>query len=250
MVKVKVAIITIAGLITGSFLNAVIYRIPRGISIITPRSHCPSCETELGIQDLIPLFSYISTGGKCRYCGESIGLQYLLVELLTALSFLLLYQKLGNDLSIFFYIIPVMVMISTTFTDLEKMMVPNKITYPAVILGFFLAIFTAKITIVNSLLGILVPGGVLLLLHAVYPQGLGMGDVKLVAALGAFLGWKVVLLGIFLGSLFGLVAALVLLYLGVIDRRTRIPFAPLINGGCFLAFIFEEPLLLFYLNLF
>jgi leader peptidase (prepilin peptidase)/N-methyltransferase len=240
----------ILGLIVGSFLNVVIYRLPEGKSIVNPPSHCPQCNTRLKFIDLIPVFSYLFAGGKCRYCGAKISFQYPLVELLTAFFFLFSYLKFGLTSEFFIYVLLLSVLIVISFIDYKYMIIPNIITYSGIIIGFISAIIFDYITIIDSLLGIFIPALLLLIVALLFKGGMGMGDVKLVSMLGAFLGYKYTLAGIFIGSVFGSVIGLALMGFGILNRKDRIPFGPFICLGAVIMIFFGDVLINWYLFLF
>lgn len=242
--------ILIFGLIIGSFLNVIIYRLPRDESIVYPPSHCPHCGTRLKAVDLVPVFTFLWNRGRCRYCSKPIDWYYPIVELLTGLLFLLLYLKFGNTINFWLLIILVSLLITISFIDLKYMIIPNKITYPGMVVGLIISLIYNHISFLSSLLGLLVPASLLLLLASIFEKGLGMGDVKLVAMIGTFIGWEYTLLGIFLGSLIGAVPGLVLIITGVIDRKTRIPFGPLISVGTIITILYGKEIIELYLNLY
>lgn len=240
----------IFGLIFGSFLNVIIYRLPKNESIISPASHCPDCGTRLKPIDLVPVISFFLTKGRCRYCGKAISWQYPLVELLTALLFLSLYVKYGINSKFINLLILVSLLIICSFIDLRNKIIPNKITYPGIILGFILSLFFNHITFTSALLGLLIPAGLLFLIALIFKKGMGMGDVKLVAMIGTFIGWQDTLLSIFIGSLLGSVIGLILIGTDSIERRTRIPFGPFISIGTVVMLLIGENLIKWYLGLF
>ena len=240
----------VLGLIVGSFLNVVIYRLPEEKSIIKPPSHCPNCNTRLKVIDLIPVFSYIFTKGRCRYCGDKISIQYPLIELLTAIFFLGVYLKfdLTSELFIMFLLLSALIVIS--MIDYKYMIIPNIITYSGIIIGFISAIIFDHLSIFDSILGIFIPALILLAVALIFKGGMGMGDVKLVAMLGAFLGYKYSLLSIFIGSLVGSIIGITLMALGIIERKDRIPFGPFICLGAVIMIFFGEQIINLYFSLF
>jgi leader peptidase (prepilin peptidase)/N-methyltransferase len=238
------------GLIIGSFLNVIIYRLPEGKSIITPPSHCPKCGTRLKVIDLIPVLSFLSTGGKCRYCNTKISKQYPIIELLTGFFFLAAYLKFGISVQLFIYLLLISSLIAVTVIDYKYMIIPNKITYPLIVISLLSAIIFDYLTIFQSLLGIVIPSLLLLIVAFIFKGGMGMGDVKLVAAIGGFMGWIYTLAGIFLGSLLGSIIGLSLMGLGIIGRKTRIPFGPFICIGAVVMIFFGDTLFNWYINLF
>lgn len=233
------------GLLIGSFLNVIIYRLPRKESIVFPASHCPECKEKLRVRDLIPVLSFILNRGKCKYCGRSISLQYPVVELLTGFLLLSLYIHFGINTEFIIYSLLVFVLIAISFIDIKYMIIPNKITYPAFILALIAAVFFDHIDLKSSLIGALVPFTFFFLIALVYGKGLGMGDGKLVAVIGAVLGWDYTMLGIFLASLIGTIVILALLLARVIDRKTRIPFGPFISIGTIITIFYGREIIEF-----
>ena len=240
----------ITGLIVGSFLNVVIYRLPEEKSIVNPPSHCPQCKTRLKVKDLVPVFSYLMTGGKCRYCGAGISIQYPLIELLTAFFFLAAYLNFALSAELFLMLLLLSTLIVISMIDYKYMIIPNVITYSGILIGFVSSIIFDYISIFDSILGIFIPALILLAVALIFKGGMGMGDVKLVAMLGAFLGYKYSLLSIFIGSLVGSVIGVTLMALGIIDRKDRIPFGPFICLGAVIMIFFGEQLLELYFSLF
>ncbi len=243
-------LIFIIGLIIGSFLNVVIYRLPENKSIIVPPSHCPKCETRLKPFDLVPILSFLFYKGKCRYCGVKISWQYPFVELLTAVLLLSLYKQFGLNTQFIVFSFLIFILIVCSSIDIKYKIIPNKITYSAIIIFLILSIIFNHISFISSLLGILIPGGLLFIIAFIYGKGLGMGDVKLVAVIGAVIGWEYTIIGIFIGSLIGSIIGLTLILTAVIDRKTRIAFGPYISIGTIIGILFGQKLLGFYLNLF
>ncbi|RCW50508.1 A24 family peptidase [Halanaerobium sp. MA284_MarDTE_T2] len=242
--------IFIFGLIVGSFLNVVIFRLPEGKSIVKPPSHCPHCKTKLKTFDLIPVLSYLAVGGKCRYCDTKISFQYPFVELLTGFFFLFTYLKLGISVELFIMFLLISALIVISFIDYKYMIIPNYITYPGIVIGFLSSIVLDYISIYDSLLGIFIPSLLLLLVAFIFKGGMGMGDVKLAAMLGAFLGFEFALAGIFVGSFLGSIIGLTMMALGMLDRKSRIPFGPFICIGTVIIIFFGDVLFDWYLSLF
>jgi len=258
------AFVFIFGLVFGSFLNVCIYRLPKEESLVFPSSHCTNCGTNLKFYHNIPVISYIFLGGRCHSCGSGISIVYPVVELLTAVLVTLLFYKFGITLKTFVYLILVFSLIVITFIDLEHMIIPNVITLPGIIIGFVynLAItdwdllFRAarnldlssmlfiipRIPALNSLFGILIGGGSLLLIAYLYKlirknEGMGMGDVKLLAMLGAFLGVNGVFFIIFISSLVGSVVGIAIILINRQNLKFALPYGPFISLGAIL-FIF------------
>jgi len=244
------AFIIFAGLIIGSFLNVIIYRLPLKKSIIFPASHCPKCETKLKYYDLIPVLSYLFSKGRCRYCGEKISLQYPIVELLTALLFLLTFLKYGLTAEFIILIILISALITVSFIDIDKQIIPNEITFSLITNGLILALIFDHISFINSVLGLIIPGGLLLLIALIYKKGMGLGDVKLVAMIGVFIGWKFALLSIFIGALIGSIYGVYMMIKTGMDRKTRIPFGPFISLGAVVMILYGNKLINWYISLF
>lgn len=242
--------IFILGLIIGSFLNVIIYRLPKNKSIISPPSHCPACGTWLKPFDLVPILSFLLSRGKCRYCGVKISWQYPVVELLTGLLFLSIYVKYGIGSNSIVFLVLVSLLIIISFIDLKYKIIPNKITYPGMIAGLLIVLIFNHLSFMSALLGLIIPGGSLLLIALLFKKGMGMGDVKLVAMIGTFIGWKYTLLGLFLGSLIGLLISIILIILGKAGRKTQIPFGPYISIGTLIIILWGEKIISFYLNLY
>ncbi len=244
----------IFGAIVGSFLNVCIFRLPNKESIIWPGSHCPHCKKPIKFYDNIPIISYLLLRGKCRQCHGSISFQYPLVEGITALSSLLLIMKFGLSLSYLIYFLFVAALIVITVIDLYHQIIPDVISLPGIGAGLLASLTVSQITFTNSLLGILLGGGSLFLIATVYQwlfkrEGMGGGDVKLLAMIGAFLGWKAVILTILLGSLVGSIIGIILMVSKGKDFKYAIPFGPFLSLGAVIALFYGENLIRWYLFL-
>ena len=238
----------ILGLFIGSFLNVLIYRIPRGESVVWPGSHCAQCGHPLKPLDLIPVLSYLFLRGKCRYCGVHISLRYPLVELLTALSFLLVYLQYEYTVMTAAGCILAAMLIVVTFTDIDEGIIPDVITYPGMLIGLGFAFFT--IGIKSALIGMLGFGLIFFLIAILSRGGMGGGDVKLVAVFGAFLGPLHSVLVFILSSLAGGLWAIGLLLFKGAGRKTEVRFGPFLALSAFIVFLYGAELLNLYLSLF
>jgi leader peptidase (prepilin peptidase)/N-methyltransferase len=243
----------IFGALVGSFLNVCIIRLPKGESIIIPGSHCPQCNHPIKFYDNIPLISYLLLGGKCRYCKRSISAQYPLVEGTTAISSLLLFLKYGLSLSYFFYFSFVAALIIITVIDLYHQIIPDVISIPGIGVGLLGALIIPHITFFNSLLGILLGGGSLFVVATFYQwlfkrEGMGGGDVKLLAMIGAFLGWDAVILTILLSSLIGSITGIIIMVLKGKDFKYAIPFGPFLSLGAVIALFYKNEIISWYLQ--
>jgi leader peptidase (prepilin peptidase)/N-methyltransferase len=221
----------VLGAVVGSFLNVVIHRLPRGESIIRPRSRCPSCGWSIPAWANIPLLSYAALRGRCHGCGQAISLRYPLVELLGALLFAALAWGEAPGLRLLASWLLGSALLATSAIDLEHHIIPNEITFPGMILGIVFALLAPPPIWPDAAAGLLIGGGLMWAISAGYERlrgqiGLGMGDVKLVAMLGAFLGLEAALGVMVLGSLLGLLHGALLIAWRGGGRQARIPFGP------------------------
>ncbi len=207
------------GATVGSFLNVVILRLPQGLSIVTPRSRCPLCLKQIRWYDNVPIVSFFVLRGRCRDCGATISWRYPLIEALTGLMALLLWLRFGLSLELAVHVVFTAALIAITFIDLDHRIIPNEISLPGILLGFACS-FLFPGHWIDSLIGLLVGGGMLLGVSLLYSairgkEGMGMGDVKLLAMLGAWLGWKALLFITLFASLQGIAVAVGLWVFGV-----------------------------------
>ena len=221
------------GAVVGSFLNVCIYRLPIGKSVVWPASACPHCRHEIAWFENIPIVSYLVLRGRCRSCRQPIGMRYPIIEAIAAAMFAASWWYYGPGILLVSRLIFGCALIVLFAIDLEHHLLPNVITLPLIVVGFVLSFFTEP-GWVDSLIGILVGGGSLLLMFYAYlavrkREGLGMGDPKMLAMIGAFLGWKMTIVALmfasFAGSLFGV--AMMAMRRG--SMESMLPF------GCFLA---------------
>ncbi len=244
-----VTFVVLFGAAVGSFLNVVIYRLPKGRSLIFPRSRCPHCDHAIPAWANLPVLSYLLLHGRCHHCQGSISPRYPLVEALTAGIFLGLFLRWGLDGRLLVYWPLGAGLIAITFIDLDHQIIPNAITLPGIVVGLACAVglsFTPDL--VDAALGAALVGGMMWGIAAFYEWrtgriGLGLGDVKMMAMLGTFLGLEATLGVLILGSLLGLVQGLTLMALQRAGRLTRIPFGPaLALAG--IAHLFEPGMLM------
>lgn len=250
--------IFIFGSIVGSFLNVCIHRLPLGESIIRPRSYCPRCKKTIPWYDNIPLFSYLTLRGRCRFCKEKISIQYFIVELITAIAFLLFFNLYGLGYNFFFYIVFICGLIIATFVDIRHRIIPDEISVGGIVLGFLFSliknftrpcIFNVRHPVsslfynpppaLDSILGILLGAGVIYFTGVGFDwiyfrllkkppidgetESMGGGDIKLLAMIGAFLGWKGAILTFFIAPLLGAIFGLINL---IITKKHTIPYGP------------------------
>lgn len=242
----------VLGAIVGSFLNVCIHRLPKEESIVSPGSHCPKCQKPIKIYDNIPLVSYLFLKGKCRYCRERISIQYPIVETLTALSSFFLFLTFGVSWTYLYYFLFVAALIAITVIDLHHQIIPDVISLPGIVVGLLGSLIVPNITLSNALIGALAGGGSLLLVAMVYQwlfkrEGMGGGDVKLLAMIGAFLGWKAVILTILLSSFIGSIIGIMVMLLKGKDFKYAIPFGPFLSVGAIISLLWGESLIRWYL---
>jgi leader peptidase (prepilin peptidase)/N-methyltransferase len=242
------------GAIMGSFLNVCIHRLPKGESIVAPGSHCPHCKSPIKFYDNIPLISYLLLGGRCRNCRGTISIQYPLVEGVTALSSFLLFLRFGVSWSYFFYFAFVASLIIITVIDLFHQIIPDVISLPGIGVGLLASLIVPDLPFLNSLKGMLVGGGSLFVVATLYQwlfkrEGMGGGDVKLLAMIGAFLGWKAVILTILLSSLIGSITGMIVMVAKGKDFKYAIPFGPFLSLGAVISLFYGEKIITWYLYL-
>ena len=243
----------ILGACVGSFLNVCIYRLPKNESIVNPPSHCPKCNKLIAWYDNIPFISYIILGAKCRHCKTRITFRYFLVELLTAIVFAALYGQFGLTAKCFIMLILSGAMIVSTFIDFEYQIIPDEITLGGAAVGLILSVVFPGIHGQNnfifgglySIFGILAGGMSIYLMGAAgqmifRKEAMGGGDVKYMSMIGAFLGWKMVLLTFFLAPFFGSIVGIIakLKY-----KQDIIPYGPYLSIAAFVSTIWGERIL-------
>ena len=234
-------IVFLFGACWGSFLNVCIYRIPAELSVIKPRSRCPKCMTNLAWRDNIPIFGWIVLGGKCRYCQAPISLRYPAIELLTAILFVSVWLRFPYDILLIPYWLMVFGLILATFVDIDEMWLPDRCTIGGMILGPLFSLLIPSMhgveghwaSLVHSLIGLAFGFGLfwgisVLGRYMLKKDAMGFGDVKLMGALGAFLGFESIIFITFMSSLAGAVIGITFIALGKRDLQTRIPFGPYI----------------------
>lgn len=246
-------LIFILGLIVGSFSNVCIYRIPRNESIIYPASHCPKCRSKIKPVDNIPLLSYILLKGRCRNCKSKISIQYSIVEFLTGLIYLIIYLIYGLSIQTLIYIILSSALIIIAFIDLNEQIVPDVISLPGIVIGFIISFFVPYISFINSALGVVAGGGIILVIGLAgsvifKKEAMGGGDVKLAAMIGAFLGWRYIIISLFLGFFLGALAGIVLILSKIKSREDVVPFGPFIVLGSFITLLWGEQIISWYIG--
>ncbi|MGA2264371.1 MAG: prepilin peptidase [Acidobacteriota bacterium] len=262
------------GLVIGSFLNVCIYRLPRHQSVVVPGSHCPHCGKSVRPYDNVPVLSYLWLRGKCRFCRQPISFQYPLVESLAGLSFYACASVWSITPPAFMNSLFLALILVLILTDYNNQILPNALTLPGMIAGIALSPLQssdffrdslsynlsslvsaphAEIVLpwAGSLMGALVGGGLLFLVAALYQilrkrQGLGMGDVKMMAMVGAFLGWRLALLTIFLGSLLGSIVGLILVLFGGRTLQSKLAFGTFLGAAAAVSLFFGLAIIQWY----
>lgn len=241
---VGVVFAVLFGLALGSFLNVCIYRIPLRKSIVHPPSSCPECGERIRFYDNIPVVSYALLLGRCRHCRHPISPQYPVVESITGLLSLALFLKVGASLEYVFLMLFGASLIAIAFIDLQHKIIPDVLSLPGIILGFVFSLLPfSSLSWLDSMIGIVGGGGFLLLVGLAFEkmtgrEGMGMGDVKMLAMIGAWMGWRALLFIILLSSLAGSLIGGTLLLLSRQGVRTRIPFGPFLALGTLIYLFF------------
>jgi leader peptidase (prepilin peptidase) / N-methyltransferase len=240
------------GALIGSFLNVCVHRLPRGGSIVWPASACPGCHRELSWFENVPVVSYAVLRGRCRTCHVPISIRYPLIEALTAVMFAAAWWYYGPGPLLASRLIFGCALIVLFAIDLEHHLLPNVITLPGIVIGFMFS-FVNPPGWRDSLIGIVVGGGVLYLIAEGYyrirhEEGLGMGDVKMLAMIGAFLGWQLTLLTLMLGSFAGTIIGVLLLSTGRGTMKYALPFGTFLSIGAALAAAVGQNVLDWYLR--
>ena len=245
----------ILGLLLGSFINVCIYRIPLKESIVTPSSKCPHCGKAIRFYDNIPVLSFFFLWGKCRHCEHSISWRYPLVECLCGFLSLFLYIKYGADFQYIVYLIFVLSLVVVTFIDLDHKIIPDILSLPGIGVGMMVSFLPGTISWFDSLIGIVAGGGILFLVAFGYERmtgrdGMGGGDIKLLAMIGAWMGWKSLPMVLLISSFSGALIGAVFIWFSGKGYRVQIPFGPFLSAGAILCLFFGGTMLNWYLGLF
>ncbi|RCW48148.1 A24 family peptidase [Halanaerobium sp. MA284_MarDTE_T2] len=239
----------ITGLVIGSFLNVVIYRLPTGKSIIYPPSHCPNCGHKLSMLELIPVLSYIFLRGKCKNCKADISIRYPIIELLTGIIFIINYIYISDLIILAAGLVFSSLMIVLTMIDVDHQILPNQLTLGGLVVGLLFSFFRSDITVIYSLIGVLASGGLLFLIAFLSKGGMGGGDIKMMAMVGSFTGPVIAISAIFLGALIALIAHLPGVISGKTGMKTKLPFGPFLAVASLILWFYSEELFAMYLSL-
>lgn len=236
------------GLAIGSFANVCIHRMPRQESTVHPRSHCPSCNHFISIWENIPVISYALLGGKCKHCKQPISIIYPIIEVLTACLLTAVFLRFGLTLQFLIFSVVASALVIITAIDLEHKIIPDLITLPGIVFGLIAGAYL--IGWQDSLSGFLLGGGLFYAIAVLSNGGMGGGDIKFIAGAGALIGWKKVLIVIFIGSLIGSVIGLAMIPLLGKNRKSQIPFGPFLAAGLLIVIFMGDQLIQLYLELF
>ena len=256
MATLTVAFVTVLGLLIGSFLNVIVWRVPRGESVISPPSACPSCHNPVRPRDNVPVISWLLLRARCRDCDERIDGRYPAVEAGTAVAFGVVAAHLGmvGHLPAFLYLTAIAIALALIDIDVHRL--PNAIVLPSYVLGGLLLTIPSAIAgnpgqLLRAAVGLTTLVSFYYALVLIYPAGMGLGDVKLAGVLGLYLGWlgwAELVVGAFLGFLVGGLAGAALMVSGKAGRKSKIPFGPHMLVGAFLAIFFAGPIAGWYLG--
>ncbi len=248
---VLTVLVFVYGAIIGSFLNVCIARLPESRSIVRPPSHCPKCQSAIAWYDNVPILSYLWLVGRCRTCRVRISPLYPAVEILTGALAVALFLRLGPTLAFAGYFAFAAALVVITFIDLDHQIIPDVISLPGIALGLAFSLVSPLVGPRDAILGVLAGGGTLLAVAWTYQklrgvEGMGGGDIELLAMIGAFLGWQSIFVTLFVGSVIGsIIGVAVMLYEGS-DTKLAIPFGPFLAGGALVALFFGDRILAFY----
>jgi len=244
----------VIGLCVGSFLNVVIYRVPRRESVVRPRSHCPSCDAPIADRDNIPVVSWLLLRGRCRSCRARIAVRYPLVELGTAALFVAAAVRLGATWQLPAFCVFFASLMAISVIDLDHFIIPNRVVYPTLAVTAPLLVLAAAADgswgyLRNAAIGGVAGFVALFVIHFISPRGMGFGDVRLAGVIGMMLGWlglRYIVLGLFLGFLLAAVIGIVLIAARLKTRKDAVPFGPFMAMGAVLAVLWGHPILQAY----
>ncbi len=243
----------IIGALLGSFANVLIYRLPRSESVVRPGSRCPECGNAIAWYDNIPIVSYLVLKGRCRSCRQGISWRYPAVEAVNALLYLGIVLRMGIGPRTAVLALFATALLVVTFIDLDHRIIPNVISFPGMAAGVVLSLIPGHPEPVDSIIGLLVGGGFLYAVAAVYffltkREGMGMGDVKLLGMIGAFLGWQALPVTVLFAALTGSVIGLIAMKIHKEGTTYAVPFGPFLSLGAMAHVFFGRELILWYLG--
>lgn len=255
-------IIFIVGLCFGSFLNVIIYRLPRQLSLVSPPSRCPACSKKLGFVELLPVIGYLLIRGRCRQCNIKISPRYPVIELATGLLFLFTYFHFLFSLQFFIYLTLLFILFGIAMIDLAHRIVPNSLVAAGLVAGFLFylprfvnylidlpAWIIAQGDPLDALYGMLFGGGIMLIIFLVSRGGMGAGDLKLMVLIGFYLGLRGTALVLLLGFMMGALIGVTFMILGKLTRKDALPFAPFLSLAALIEVFQGEQIWNWYINL-
>lgn len=239
------------GLVVGSYLNVLVHRLPSGTSTIWPRSRCPFCGGAIKAKDNIPLLSFLLLKGRCRYCRAPISWRYPFIEGFTAAAFVTCVLRFGLTVETLIAILFVSLMVLLAAIDMEHFLLPDSVTLPGLLIGLALRAWHPHTSFLDALVGAVVGAGLLILLINFWfwlrnEEGMGLGDVNMLALIGAFLGWQGVLTTLFVAALTGASTGIALLVAGRVGLRSRLPFGVFLALGGLVSLFFGDFLALYF----
>lgn len=242
------------GLVVGSFLNVVVHRLPRGTSIVLPGSACTFCGGALKARDNLPVLSYLFLRGECRRCSAPISIRYPLVEIATAALFGLCAWRFGFEPETLVAVVFCCLLLCLALIDFDHFLLPDKITLPGILAGLLLQPWVARTTFWDAILGVLLGAGVLILIINFWywvreEEGMGLGDVNMLAMIGAFLGWQGAAVALVAATVAGAATGLLLIATRRLGARSRLPFGVFLSLGAAIALFAGEEIAAFYLGL-
>lgn len=254
----------IYGTILGSFFNVLIYRLPEGLSIVSPGSRCPNCKRPVQAHENIPILSWLYLKGKCAGCGLKISIQYPLIELFTGIVSVIIWhilfspfvtpEKVGwQYISEFYMLLSLLILIPVAIIDIKHYIIPDSITLGGLVLSIAISFLPGYLSPIQSLIGLLVGGGILyaagLLGELILKkEAMGGGDIKLMAFTGALWGWKIALTSIVVGAFCGAIIGLLLIVIKKSNKDNMLPFGPFLALGIILSVFYSDQLIYWYLN--
>jgi leader peptidase (prepilin peptidase)/N-methyltransferase len=246
--------VALFGLTIGSFLNVVIYRLPRGRSLGSPGSACPACGAPIRWSDNVPVAGWLWLRGRCRDCHAPISVRYPIVEFVTMTAFVACYWRFGPEPLLVPRLLLAASLIALFAIDLDLQLLPNAITLPGIVVGLLFSLWLPP-GIRDAVLGVLLGGGVLWAIGSFWTwlrgmEAMGGGDVKMLAMVGAFLGWKLVIVTFVISSIVGGLFAAALLVTRKTELTAKLPFGTFLAIGAFIASLWGDPLLDWYLSLY
>lgn len=239
--------IVIFGLVFGSFYNVLIYRLPSDKSIIKPPSTCGHCQQQLKVLDLIPVVSYVILKGKCRYCGHKVSPQYPLIELATAVIFLVMYNIFGLNVYFFKAVVLSSIVLVMSMIDLKHYIIPDELSFFTVVSGLVFFLIIGDMSFKSLVLAFLLGGGFLFIIAIIGPMG--GGDIKIMAGFALFMGLEKTILALLLSFILGGIIGILLILFKIKGRKDQMPFGPSLGLGTLLSFVYFNEIFTWYINI-